>query len=91
MGDGFEFGLYDPSHIGARAPRAHTHAEGRAEGRAAFAAAAAKEHNMIVVAPNYRLSALGFLAHRLLAEEDPQGTTGAPRAAPASRIAATSS
>lgn len=36
----------------------------------------AKEHNVIVVAANYRLDVLGFLALEELQSEDPNGSTG---------------
>jgi para-nitrobenzyl esterase len=36
----------------------------------------AAETGVIVVAPNYRLGPFGFLAHDLLAAEDPDGSTG---------------
>ena len=36
----------------------------------------AAETGVIVVAPNYRLGAFGFLAHPALAAEDPQGSSG---------------
>lgn len=36
----------------------------------------AAETGVIIVAPNYRLGAFGFLAHSALAAEDPSGATG---------------
>jgi len=36
----------------------------------------AQKHNVIVVAPNYRLVGLGFMAHKELAAEDEHGSTG---------------
>jgi len=35
-----------------------------------------QEHNVIVVAPNYRLNSFGFLALKALQAEDPDGSTG---------------
>ncbi len=36
----------------------------------------ANEHNVVIVTPNYRLSALGFLAHPALETEDPDKSMG---------------
>lgn len=36
----------------------------------------AKKHNVIIVSPNYRLAAMGFLATRELQAEDPNHSTG---------------
>ena len=45
-------------------------------GSATDGAALAQKANAIVVTVNYRLNALGFLAHPALAAEDPNGATG---------------